>query len=163
MRISINECKHCGVEYRCQWSGPSMPGPYNDRDYCEGCKKAIVDALNAIPKKFGYQFVETKEVSIQTILQWEEDDREEARKKALEAQNSGEFLGFPMIRRVFASLMDAKTGEMSKSGAIKGRGEFSGRSYHYSYFPSKIEEGRVTVEKKVNLETGQELEYKMHD
>ena len=160
MRISINECVHCGVEYRFQWSGPSMPGEYNDHDHCPECKKAIVDALNAIPKKFGYKFVVTTEVSIHTILGWEQENKEDRQKKDAEAQKNDVII-FPMIRRVFSSMMNANTGEISISGAISGRGEFEGRSYHYFYWPSKIDEAKISVEKLVNLQTDEELSYRI--
>lgn len=166
MRVAIHECKHCGVEYYFQWSGNydavDVPREHRDEEYCPECKKAIVDALNTIPKKFNYQFVKTDEVSIDTILQWENEKVEDHRKQMEEGDKLG-LVVFPMIKEVFPSLYNIESGESSVSGRIIGRGEFAGKNYSYFYWPSKINEASIAVEKKINLETNEELKYKMYD
>lgn len=155
MIVTINECVHCGIEYRYQASG-SMPGDYNDHEYCEECKEVLVKALKTIPKKFGYKFVKTNEVSIETLLRWEKEKTEEHRMR----MESGENI-FPLMRQIFPSLYDSGTGEHSRSGKISGREEFVGKTYSYFYWPSKINEANVNVEKRVNLLTGEELSYRI--
>lgn len=160
MRIVINECTHCGIEYRWQASGSNTPGPYNDHEYCEECKEALVKALAAIPKKFAYKSIKTDEVSLDTILNWEKEIIEEHRIKMEKADLDG-IVMFPLIRRVFANMYDTINKEYSCSGAVAGRHEFVGREYNYHYWPSKINEAVVSVTKRVNLITGEILEYKI--
>lgn len=52
MKTYKTRCKHCGREYTFQASGEGCLDNYNDKDYCPTCKKAIVDALSKVPKKF---------------------------------------------------------------------------------------------------------------
>lgn len=157
MRLANQECKHCGVEYETQYSGENVleiPREYQDHEYCPECKKAIVDALGTIPVKFDYKFVVTNEVNLNTLLKWEKDEEEEARV----LRESNVWL-LPKARRVFPSMMNQEMTESRKMGQVIGRDEKKGRTYIYSYWPSKLSECTITVNKKVNLLTGEELSY----
>jgi len=150
MRIAIHECEHCGEEYHFQWSGNydalEIPKEHRDEKFCPTCKKAVYEALIQIPVKYEYRFVSTNEVSLEELLRWEQENKEA-------------HSGFPLAIRVFASLMDRDTGEMEVTREVIGRGDKKGRIYIYSYFPSKPEECRIVVKRRVNLETNEQGKY----
>lgn len=144
MRIAIHECKHCGEEYNFQWSGNydalEIPKEHRDEKFCPVCKQAIYEALLKIPVKYEYRSVPTDEVSLETLLRWENENKEE-------------HSGFPLAIRVFASLYNWETRESQVIREVIGREDKDGRVYIYSFWPSKPEECRIVVKRKVNLET----------
>lgn len=153
MRTGINECKHCLDEYDVQFSGENVldiPREYQDHEYCPECKKAIVDALAKIPKKYAYKYVKTTEVDLDTLERWEQEKIDEINKKG----------GIHSIR-VIATLMNGKTGEHQKAREVIGREDKLGRVYVYCYWPSKREECSITVQKRIKLDTGEEIRYKI--
>jgi len=159
MKLAIHDCIHCGTQYTHQCSGSydavDTPREYRDKDYCPDCKKVIFEALSNIPKKFEYKFVVTDEVNLETLLRWEKEEIEDAKKIG-----SHEWL-LPKAKRIFASVMNQEMTETMKTEQVIGREDKKGRRYIYSYWPSKPNECRITVEKKVNLITGEELNYKI--
>lgn len=157
MRIVINECKHCGIEYRWQASGSDMPGQYNDHEYCGECKKAIVDALGKIERKFGYKFFDTDEVTLDELLKREEEIKQEHKDKMKEAEERGQVL-FPLCRQIFPSLYDTNSGERSVFGRVFSN---EGKQYGYFYWPSKKNEAKITIERRYNCQTGEILECKI--
>ena len=86
-------CKHCGIRHSFQGSGWGAP-EYNDEDYCQECKKTIVDALKNIPKKAEMRFIPSK------------DFTEKEFKEKLEEHS---------VRRTWPGLFDLKNGEVHDS------------------------------------------------
>lgn len=64
MRTTISRCIHCGTTYTYQLSGYPQLNEYNDEHYCPECKKAIVEALSKIPKKFDRKWRTLKEEEV---------------------------------------------------------------------------------------------------
>lgn len=162
MIVRNHDCKHCGVEYMHQWSGnynaTGIQREYRDEEYCPECKKAIVDALSQIPVKFEYRGVVTDEVDLDTLLKWEKENLEEYR--MLMDSNAAGFL-LPQGKRVFAKLANSDMTEHQSVEQVIGREDKKGRIYIYCYWPSKINECSITVQRKVNLITGEPGEYKI--
>jgi hypothetical protein len=160
MRLAIHECKHCGEEYTHQWSGNydavDTPKEYRDQEYCPECKKAIVCALITIPVKYAYKPVKTDEVDLDTLLRWEKENIEE---KLKEYENSPCF--FPNIKRVFARAYSEERKEYQCIEQVIGREDKSGRIYVYSYWPSDKSNYTTTVQRRVNLQTGEPGKYKL--
>jgi len=131
MRTTINECNHCGIEYSYYLSGSYIPD-YNSDDYCPGCEKvrynAVKEAFKEVPVLFKYKYIPTDDYSLDELLKIEKDKREADEKAWQERIDAGELL-LPLARRVYSTLMDSKTGEISKSGGVK----HSGDSYSYFY------------------------------
>lgn len=164
MRLAIHDCIHCGTEYTYQWSGSydavDTPKEYRDEKYCPECKEKIVEALKDTPKKFAYQNIVTDEVDLDTLLRWEKEEEEEYKQKMKEAAASGQLI-FPKGMRVFAGTMNIKTGEKDIIREVVGREDKKGRIYIYSYWSSDKSRQRITVERQVNLITGEQLRYKI--
>lgn len=164
MRIAIHECKHCCVEYHFQWSGSydaiDVPREYQDEKYCPECKKAIVEALAKITKKFSYKDVQTDEVDLETLLRWEKEHIEDYKKTQEEAAKEGKVM-FPMSKRILAGLANLETGERDIVNEVIGREDKKGRIYIYSYWSSDKSRQRISVERRVNLITGEPGKYKL--
>jgi hypothetical protein len=162
MIVRNHDCKHCGIEYVHQWSGnynaTGIQREYQDGEYCPECKKAIVDALAIIPVKFEYKGVQTTEVDLETLKRWEEEFLEEHRVIA-DSNMRGNML--PISRRVFAKLVKSDFTESQVIEQVIGRDDKEGRIYVYSYWPSNIDECIISVQRKVNLITGEPGEYKI--
>jgi copper chaperone CopZ len=145
-----------------QWSGnynaTGIQREYQDKEYCPECKKAIVDALSKIPVKFEYKGVQTAEVDLETLKRWEEEFLEEQR--VIANSNTGGYM-LPIGRRVFAKLVKSDFTESQVIEQVIGREDKEGRIYVYSYWPSKIDECIISVQRKVNLITGEPGEYKI--
>ena len=164
MLVTINECKHCGTEYNYQLSGSynatGIPREYQDDRYCPECKQAIVEALKKIPKKYAWKDVPTDEVDLDTLLRWEKEHVQDYEKKKEEAEKEGKVI-FPMMKRVLVGLANLKTGERDIVNEVIGREDKAGRVYIYSYWSSDMSKQRITVERKVNLLTGEPGKYKI--
>lgn len=143
MRTGIIECKHCLDDYLYQYSGEpigDIPRELKDDRYCPACKKVIVDALSIIPKKFEYKWIDTDEVDLDTLIRWE--------KEWLDVRKSSML---PLARRVFMSLYDENRQEYSITREVNGRYDKIGRTYIYSYWPSKKEDCKITRKMKVRI------------
>lgn len=166
MRIGICDCKHCGTEYEYQFSGSwdaiDVPREYRDREYCPECMQAVVGALKAIPRKFAYKDVETDEVDLDTLLRWEKEDRDEHEQKMKDFEVQGKVL-LPKSVRIFAGLRNLETGEHDIIREVIGREDKKGRIYIYCYWSSDKSKQRITVERRVNLLTGELLQYKIRN
>lgn len=167
MRTTIIDCKHCGTEYTHQLSGSydaiDTPRKYRDDRYCPECQKAIYEVLNKIyniPKKFGYKNVPTNEVDLDTLLRWEQEHKDDYREKMKQAEAEGKVM-FPMCKRVLAGSMNLDTGEREIVNEVIGREDKKGRIYIYAYWSHDKSKQRITVEKRINLLTGEELKYKL--
>jgi hypothetical protein len=153
MTIYIVECHHCGTEYKYQGSGSyealDTPRALQDAKYCSDCKKAINDALSIISKKFEYRYVHTNEVTLDTLILWDQLNREDMINKFL----------FPQIMRVFPTC--SLNGEYQIAREVIGRDEFKGRYYYYSYWPSDKDNPIIKVEKRINLLTNEPVGYRL--
>lgn len=152
MIIRTLTCAHCGTEYMHQFSGSyeavDTPKQYRSDKYCPECQKAIYDALLKVPVKFKNMFVFTDEVTLETLQQWEREWINDRRDDM-----------FPMMKQVFAGLVNATTNDYTITEKVKGRGEFKGRTYIYTYWKSKPEDVKITVERRVNIITNEILNY----
>lgn len=63
MDIQYCWCKHCGIRYSHQFSGPGCFNQLSSRDYCDECNLKIKEALSTIPKKVYTKFFEYLEFS----------------------------------------------------------------------------------------------------
>lgn len=146
MRIGIVRCKHCHIMYEWQASGEyclKTPQEYNDADYCPECKKAIIDALNAIPVKNSLVWERVTDISFPEMKAMIDGYEEKLREKNKNSM-------FPLMRRVFAGVYDTVNKVHSVQGQISVDKEID--KYHtvkvhyfYSYFPGKEDEIRITV------------------
>jgi len=159
MRITICICEHCGSKYQWQASGCynvlETPKEYQSPDYCPECKKAIVETLNKIPVKFKEEYVETTEVTLAQLKQWEINYIEEEKEKMANSK----IVIFPKFKRVFPKLYDTVNQELQVVEEVIGRDDFRERQYIYSYWPSKIEEATISVKKRIEIATGKETGY----
>ena len=157
MRRKYEECKHCGTDIPdfYFWEHSNISREYQDNEYCLECKKAIVDALKKIPVKFAYEDVKTDEVDLDTLLRWEKEHKEE-----IDAKGGLHFT------RVLVGCRNLKTGEHDVVREVIGREDKEGRVYIYSYWSSAMEDKsqqRITVERRVELATGEPGRYKIKD
>lgn len=163
MRICISICSHCGIEYRWQASGNfwslNTPKEYNDSKYCPSCRKAIVDALSAIPVLFC-----NKNVGIQDAYEFDPQLKSVTpdyifelvkKRKAENAVRAASNL-FPIMERVFANLYNTETNETSVSGAVTD--ELS-HGFFYRYWPSKPQEMKISVGMRIDNTSGKIVDY----
>ena len=158
MRTATIECKHCGVEYTHQYSGSydvvDTPKEYRSSEHCPECQKAIFDALNNIPIKFEWKFIPTTEVSLEQLIEWENIPEEEQKYGVF-----GNEIKLPIAKRVFPTLYSTVNNEHQKASEVIGRDDKEGRVYIYCYWPSKPEEAVISVKKRINIGTGEEIGY----
>jgi len=159
MRTTTKECNHCGIEYSYHLSGNHIPD-YNSDTYCPGCEKvrynAIKEAFKEVPVLFTYQYIPTDDYTLEEILKIEKDKRDAEQEEWQRKVDAGAVL-FPLMRRVYSNLYSTELGEHSKTGRV----EYNGESYSYFYWPSKPEEAKVTVLKRIDMTTGEPvLEFK---
>jgi len=154
MRTTPNECGHCGIEYSFYWSGQNIP-THNSDIYCTECEEArseaVKKAFGKIPVLFKNEYIITDEVNLDTLLRLEKENFDELERKNKEMVKEKGNPYFPLMRRVYASLYDSKTGETSKSGGVS----YNDRSYSYFYWPSKPEEAKIKVLERINVKTGE--------
>jgi hypothetical protein len=135
-------CKNCGVEYQWQASGNynalDTPKEYQDRDYCPECKKAIVEALSKIEKKVVINYIETDEITLEELKKIE---------KEYYSNNPLSFM------RVFATTYNNKLGESNITREVY----FNNKVYIYSYYPSLINEAKITKKVRFEIKTNKIL------
>lgn len=169
MDIRIVICSHCGKEYEWQASGSwalETPKKYNSDKYCPDCQKAIMDTLEKIPILF-----KNKSVNVEDAVKFDSSlsqvtpqyifeliKREE--EKAKERQKSSMF---PIMKRVFAGLVNCETGESSIAGEVTDsiikNCRSINRQFFYSYWPSKPEEMKISVKVRIEAETNNVVDY----
>jgi len=153
--IVVNKrCVHCKDVYRYHYSGSYIPR-HNDSDYCPICMKTIETALESVPPKRIKKSIETDEVDLKTLKQWEKDTIQEYEKKT-----SNDEIKFPLMKQVFSKLYNWEKEEHEVVERVNGRDEHKNKVFYYSYWPSnKIESLKITVEKEFNAETMEEIGY----
>lgn len=175
MRTCVDICVHCGKEYMWQASGSwalDTPEKYNSDKYCPDCKKALDDALAAIPVLFvnknvkiqdAYEFdPKLKEITPAYIFDLINKKEEELKKKSEES-------GWPICRRVYANFYNSETNEHSVSGEVQDRIDVEHRYYKrmrnfsYFYWPSKPEEMNISVSVRIDAKTNKILDYARHN
>lgn len=139
-------CRHCGTKYYYQGSGPGCLEELNDPNHCEYCKKAIIDALDNIPVKFEFRYVDIKELSKEyqyitkeKILEWNKD---------FEEGKIGRW-----CRRICMPLYDLEDPEnIEKSIVITvPEGKFKGTDVEYRYWSKKHEWDNIRVKVEWDL------------
>lgn len=146
MRTYINYCKNCGAEYQWQASGSynalDIPKEYQDSEYCQDCKKAVVDALSKIENKTEIRSIKTDEITLDELL-----DIEKENLRIEQEKNKNNF--FPICKRIFSNLYDTEKNEYSISGEVK----YNRKTYHYFYFPSRKIEAKITKKVRIDIKT----------
>ena len=138
MRTGILRCKHCKSKYYYLYSGYSNGEYSKSLDYCISCYEAVTNALEKIPVKFGFEYVETNEVSYETLEKW---------KKEYIDEHTGLL---PLCRRVFPSASRNDFSAQTITDEVKGKeGEFKNRSYLYWYWSDKPNEVIIKVKKEI--------------
>ena len=124
----------------------------NSKEYCPSCEesraKAVAKAFKKIKVRFKYEFIETKEFSLNEILKIEQDQKDAEIKKREEREAKGEVL-FPMMTQVWATLYNMEKGENQKYRRVKHEGGL----YSYRYWPSSPEKAEIMVEKRIDTKT----------
>ncbi len=76
----LKRCIHCGSQYYYQGSGSGCGSPLNNPQYCTDCQKAINEALDKVPVKFEFRYVDVKllpqeyqYITKEKILEWNEN------------------------------------------------------------------------------------------
>lgn len=149
MRVMYRRCAHCQIVYLFQASGNywslDTPEKYNDMKYCPDCKKAIMDALEKVPKKFTDELVITDDFTLDELLEIEKKRYKDHADK-----------GLPCVRRCFVGLIDMEKGEYQQNGEVKT----NDKTYQYSYWESDKKKAKVWVKKQKNLQTGEYTDWK---
>lgn len=141
-------CISCGVRYSYQASGWGAP-KYNHHDYCQECYEVVCEALKKVPRKFKKDLVETEEVTLEQLREWEQAWKDEHEEKV---QNGSMF--FPYVRRIGVPMYNVETGAVMKNEFVTGRDDFHHRVFNYEYWPGKEDEAVIREEVEVNCETG---------
>jgi len=144
-------CVHCGDVYVFYPSGPPSESPLNDDRHCPVCKRAIIDALKAVPRKRVRVWVDCGVVSYETLKRWEAEWDEVREQKAREAAEDGRV--YITAHRVHMPLFDIESGAVQRAKSVGGREDFAGRSFRYVYWTDDREPPRVEEEMEHNRET----------
>jgi len=147
----LRRCSHCGTPYCYQASGEGCDRLENSGSHCPTCAqalaKAILEAFKDIPKKFQMVWVETSEVSVETLMGWEAKAQEER------PPSGGDYNLNPV--RVHMNLYDQEDIEnINRVGVVAGRDSFKGRIFRYSYWTKRAQD-EVWEKMEQNLETGE--------
>jgi len=161
MRVYFNYCVNCGAKYKYQASGSTwvVDEKYNDHEYCPECKKAILEALDKIPKKSELKWIDTDLVDLDTLLEWEKLENEEI----LIEYNGKEWAQkFPVMKRVFTTIWDPLSDEHSKTFQVNGREDHKDKLFCASYWPKskKVISIRTYVRQDMD---GNLIKYKTND
>lgn len=145
---ALHRCLHCRTPYYYQPSGYGCSRPENHGTYCPECAVVYLEAVRRafadVPRKFESRWVETQDVTVQTVEGW---------KTARIAR--AEAAGTLCIHRVVAPLFDLNDPSNSNvKGQERGVGEFKGRTFRYEYWTKRPGSEKVTEKMDVNLETG---------
>jgi hypothetical protein len=144
----FKRCVHCGLVYAWQSSGYGCHNPVNDQKYCPDCKAAIVKALENIPVRFRSVWVETKDISVETLLKHRERTLEKAKK-----DNPNRIIG----ERVVAPLFDMVDSENIYCGLIVS---YQGEDYLVETWSKTPQENTVKVKMEENLITGKRMPWR---
>lgn len=134
-------CAHCATTYAYQSSGGGCLEPTNDPTYCPSCKKVVLDALSSVPAKFERDWVVTRDVSVETLVELERERLDAVREKG----------GIP-VRRVLMGLYDmADFSNHNHRGLVR----LDGKTYSYDYWEKGgMAAGQVCVEVEREVATG---------
>ena len=142
MRVCINFCENCGVEYKFQASGNywslDTEEKYNDFKHCSECKKAIIEALIKIPKKTELRYIDTNEYSLDEYFLKDKEYVE-----SFKNENNM----FPIARRVFSGLVKDDFSDSTYTSEIK----INGQKYIYSYWGNSKEFIKATKQVRWDL------------
>lgn len=128
-------CKHCQSVYVYYVSGGHYYLPYNDRDYCPDCKKAILSALDNIPRKFEAVFLNCDDITVEEIL----EELETRKKKAKEEDKI-------FFSRIAAPLFDLQDpSNQHYGGFIYLKGDY----LYYSYWEKNGIKSKKIVKKRM--------------
>lgn len=140
MDIQNKYCINCGADYRYQASGEPSSVYGRNREYCPECDSAIKSSLSKIEKKTKLIWKDAKdEMSLDNLF------------KGLHPH--WKILG---LRQVYPETYREDLKEHSESGEIRK----DGITYYYSYFPSDKENAVIKKKVRINIETGQVIDYK---
>lgn len=143
-------CWHCQRGYLCLVSGShGYHTNHTDSRYCPECLGAINEALQHVPRKFEHDWVETTDVTLEQVLAWKKD-ADEARERA---RAEGKLI----VVRITTPLFDLSGKRQERSGIVKGKEGFEGRTFEYRYWTSSevdVEDVAIREEVERNLETG---------
>jgi hypothetical protein len=146
-------CWHCQVRYYYQSSGYGCNEDFNDDKYCPECMEVISKALKTIPKKVEKVWVPVSEVfgdkiTLDILLQWKRERKEEARVKG---NIYAERLAFP--------LFDLTGKRTEHSGVVFGRGEeFKGYTFEYRYWTKSRDFYTTCDDTKEDIKISVEME-----
>ena len=137
-------CKHCGGEYRYQGSGHGCVNPLNSSTWCPVCKRAILGALEKVPRLFECRYRNIREipekfpdVTLDRLLDWEQEN--------LRAQK-----GQLVFQRIFVPLINLETGDSQNSREVRGP---NGQKYMLSTW-RQSPEYEVKVQWEWDLQAG---------
>lgn len=145
MRVITKRCGNCQVKYKYQSSGQEE-WAFNHERYCPGCYEAVINALAKIPPKFERVWVETTEVTLAQLLNWEAAANRKIEERRAQGQIIATRVNFPMF--------DLSTGTTDRSGFVRGEDAFAGRNYEYRFWPGQENEAIIRIEMEKDLETG---------
>lgn len=157
MRVGYKNCIHCGVIYTYQSSGEGCHRDENDDKYCPSCKKALLNTLRKIPKKFTYRWVETDDVTKEEALSIiKKNDEEQDRRWKKGDERAKKCKGcelLPPFRlklvRAYMPLVDMDTCESSNQKDFV----YNNNKYFIRWWKSKPNDYKITKEVRWNLET----------
>ncbi len=137
-------CAHCKTRYDYQTSGYRETREYDSETYCNGCYKVVLDALRAVPVKSKPSWVGCSDVSVETLVNLEQE-----RWKAADAK--GGLL--PPYHRVLPGMVDlVRPDNHHKQGIL----HHDGRTYLYEYWTQQggMDAGQVNVQVERDVATG---------
>lgn len=129
MKIIRKRCNHCHTVYRYVASG--VIKEYNDDKYCPACKAVIEEALKKVPLKYEFKWVETKETTLEELLNTEKEQER-------------------CVRRVWPGLVNLNTNDHQYIRAI-----FIGEKKYRLSTWEKSPEYSIEKEVEVNTITGE--------
>jgi hypothetical protein len=142
-----SRCVHCGCKYYYQGSGYGCLEELNDPKYCRDCKKAIVDALENVPIRFEFRYVDIKTlgseyqyITKEKILEWNH---------ACETGESGK----RWCRRICMPLFDIEDPSNLENSIVitVPEGQFKGSDVEYHCWSKKPEWDNIRVKVEWDL------------
>lgn len=139
----IQRCVQCGSKYTYQGSGPGCDDQFNDGKWCPLCKAQVVEALQRTrPRQFECRYrnvgelgnwwteVEFAELTFETLLTWERENYEEA--KRLRSNNMGLYM-----QRIWPGRFNATFDRMQSIREVRGRGRFDRYNFRLTTWPAR--------------------------